>query len=267
MSGSLTVVAGVVGAFVLWETVLPWAFAALRKWLREQARAKEGEATNRTVAASATGVVTTDPMASATVPAAPSLRGVVTVDPLASASRGGRDPDWSEAEIAEGRTDLTAPRSEDAAGTVGDADADRLWEEARGMSHNFTPDWEKDREYLAKVYGAAKLGHLEAMVKLGDYAYRRGAAVEAFYWTFLAELKGAMGLDEALCEMRTQWLAEGCPAEFENAYAEFTEEQGDFARAVLCLQCEIDPQYARARLEELAERSCEEARLFLGKKD
>ena len=74
--------------------------------------------------------------------------------------------------------------------------------------HNIIPDPKTDGDYLSKVYAAAKLGHLEAMVKLGDCAYRRGAVVEAFYWTFLAEMKGAVGLDEALCEMRTQWLAE-----------------------------------------------------------
>ena len=101
----------------LFETVLPWAFAAVRRWRREQARVS-----NRTVAVSATGAVTADPLASATVPAASSLRGAVTADPLASATR------------------------RDAAGTVGDLDANRLWEEARGMTHCFKPDWEKDRE-------------------------------------------------------------------------------------------------------------------------
>ena len=145
-------------------------------------------------------------------------------------------------------------------------EAQRLWEEARAMPHNFIPDDEMDRDYLAKVYDAAKLGHLEAMVKLGDYAYRHGAVVEAFYWTFLAEMKGAEGLDDALCEMRTQWLAEGCPEEYENTYVEFTEEQGVFARAVLRLQCDVDPQYACARLEELAECGVEEAQLFLARR-
>ena len=133
------------------------------------------------------------------------------------------------------------------------------------MTHNFTPDWEKDREYLAKVYTAARLGHLEAMVKLGEYAGRRGAVVEAFYWTILAELKGATGLGVALREMRSRWLSEGCPEEYENAYTDFTEEQGVFARAVLRLQCGVAPQYARARLKELADRGLPEAQLFLGK--
>ena len=118
---------------------------------------------------------------------------------------------------------------------------------------------------MGSIYGAAKQGRPEAMLKLGDYAYCRGAVVEAFYWTILAELKGAEGLDETLFEMRTQWLAEGCPAEFENAYSDFTEEEGEFARAALSLQCDVDPQYAWARLQELADAGNEAAQLFLGR--
>ena len=243
----------------LFETVLPWAFAALRKWWREQARVS-----NRTVAVSATGVVKVEPLASATVPAASSLRGAVTVEPLAVSP--GEAAAKRSLEVCAGRgdrdgTDLSAPGRGDRDGT----EARRLWDEARGMTHCFMLDWEKDREYLAKVYGAARLGHLEAMVKLGDYAYRRGAVVEAFYWTLLAELKGATGLGVALREMRSRWLSEGCPEEYENAYKDFTEEQGVFARAVLRLQSGVNPQYARARLKELADRGVEEARLFLGK--
>ena len=131
------------------------------------------------------------------------------------------------------------------------------------MKHWFNPDWILDRDYLAKIYAVARLGRRRAMVKLGDYAYRRGAIIEAFYWTILAELKGAGGLDEALFEMRTRWLSEGCPPEFENAYADFTEEQGEFARAVLLLQCDVDPQYASIRLDELADAGNEDARLFV----
>ena len=230
MSNGVIVALGVVGVLALCETVLPWVFAALRRWRQERA--------SRTVAASATGAVTyassgTDLPA----PGRGGRDGTVTADPLASAGRGGRD------------------------GT----EARRLWEEARTMTHNFTPDWEEDQDYLAKVYGAARLGHLEAMVKLGEYAGRRDAVVEAFYWTLLAELKGATGLGVALREMRSRWLSKGCPAEYRNAYGEFTEEQGVFARAVLRLQCGVDPQYALARLKELAERGVEEAQLFLRK--
>ena len=135
------------------------------------------------------------------------------------------------------------------------------------MTHRFEPDWEKDQEYLSKIYAAARLGHLEAMTKLGEYAGRRGAVVEAFYWTLLAELKGATGLKVQLRELRSRWQDLGCPEQYRNAYKDFTEEQGVFARAVLRLQCEVDPQYARARLTELADRGVEEAWLFLDKKN
>ena len=40
MSVGVAVVASVVGAFTLYETVLPRLYAALRKWRRERARAK-----------------------------------------------------------------------------------------------------------------------------------------------------------------------------------------------------------------------------------
>ena len=222
MSGGVIVAMGVVGALALFETVLPRIFATLRTWRRlvKAARVKE-----RAQLPSANAV----PADAAATP--PSV--VVS------------QSDSAKVDANNGETNN---------------EAQRLWEDARGIKHNFVPDYMADRKYLAKVYDAARLGQLEAMVKLGDYAYRRGALVEAFYWAKLAEMK----LENTLCEIRTQWMAEGCPGEYENAYAEFTEEQGVFARAVLRLQCEVDPQYARARLKELAERGVEEARLFLG---
>ena len=146
-------------------------------------------------------------------------------------------------------------------------EAERLWLEAREMPHEFIPDPETDHDYLAKVYGAAKLGHLEAMVKLGDYAFRRGALVEAYYWTALAELKGAEGLDEAMGMMMEEWMEEECPTEYDNAYDEFTEEQGSFARALLRIRCAVDSQIAWARMRELAEAGSAEAKLFLSEYD
>ena len=54
MDGGVTVVLCIVGALVLCEAVLPRVFAALLSRRQNQAKA----ASNRTVAASATGVVT-----------------------------------------------------------------------------------------------------------------------------------------------------------------------------------------------------------------
>ena len=144
-------------------------------------------------------------------------------------------------------------------------DAQRLWEEARKIPHSYHPDWENDGEYLSKILGAARLGHLEAMVKLGDYAYRRGAVVEAYYWTARAELEGAEGLDAALREMRLRWLSGGCPKEHGNVHEGFSELQGSFARALLRIRCAVDAPFARARMKELAELGCEEAQRFLSR--
>ena len=176
----MLVVVGVVGAFVLWETVFPWAFAALRRW-RRRARAKEAQE-------AAGKKADTEPGTTGTTEETTSVQ-------QHAARTGAGEGHEARTEAAEEArtTELT--------------EADRLWEEARGITHNFTPDWEEDQVYLAKVYGAAKLGHLEAMVKLGDYAYRRGGVVEAYYWTLIAELKGATGLGVALREMRSRWLS------------------------------------------------------------
>ena len=53
MNSGVIVAVGVVGAFVLYETVLPRLYAALRKWRREQARAKaeKGESSPKNDAA------------------------------------------------------------------------------------------------------------------------------------------------------------------------------------------------------------------------
>ena len=240
--------AGVVGALALCETVLPRAFAAMRRWRRNQVRAKTAE--RKTTVG---GVV---PNAPQPVSNADSLGGGCDAQGTAH-STSHADPIGRSAPEAEKRPipQSLHPRSDD---------ANRLWEEAREMPHNFIPDPKTDGDYLSKVYTAARLGHLEAMAKLGEYAYRRGTVVETYYWTLLAELKGAKGLGAALRKMRAQWVAAGCPPEYENTYGGFTEEQGVFARAVLRLQCGVNPQYARARLKELAERGVPEARLFLG---
>ena len=140
--------------------------------------------------------------------------------------------------------------------------AEKLWNEAREMSHNFIPDFMADRDYLSLLYRAAELGHAMASVKLGDYAYRRGAIVEAYYWTLMAHLRGATEVKAALEEMRKKWVQEGCPPEYENVREGFAEQQGVFARAVLRLRCGIDAAIARKRLAELEAAGCKEALLL-----
>ena len=143
-----------------------------------------------------------------------------------------------------------------------EAFAERLWNEAREMPHNFIPDFMADLDYLSRLYRAAELGHVMASVKLGDYAYRRGTIVEAYYWTLMANLRGETEVKTALEEMRKKWVQEGCQPEYENVREGFTEQQGVFARAVLRLKCGIDTAMARKRLAELEAAGCKEALLL-----
>ena len=144
-------------------------------------------------------------------------------------------------------------------------DAEELWNKARAMPHGFIPDFQTDGEYLALICRAAKLGHLEAMKKLGEYAGRRGAIVEAYFWTVLADHNGASGLKRRLLQMQRQWVMSGCLLEYENVSEFFSQTQGSFARVLLRIRCGIDAPLARVRMKELAEQGCEEARLFLDK--
>ena len=263
MNTGMTVVLCIVGTLVFCEVVLSRAFAALQKWLWERAKK---------AAEKAAAVDPNDPQPVSNADSRSDGYGGLAAGISAVHASTEGSPDMPSIEGQPPTTGHQQPIVSDypptASGQAGETrlrwdDAQRLWDEARAMKLPFLPDWDVDRGYLTKVYAAARLGHLEAMVELGDYAYRRGAIVEAFYWTILAELEGAEGLDEALWDMRMQWLAEGCPEEFENDYEEFTEAQADFARAVLRLQCEIDPQYAIVELQELADAGYGPARMFL----
>ena len=243
MSANLIAAAGVVGALALCETILPWAFAALRRW-RESGTSCDDS--NETLPQSAT--------LSLAQGDTKDIRLVFGVRP--------RIP---KELCARSVSSLRQSENESILNEKANEEAQRMWDESRRMRHRFKPDWDEDWNYLSRVCGAARLGHLEAMVKLGDYAYRRGKIVEAYYWTALAELKGANGLDVALREMKTRWLSEGCPKEYENVYGWFSETQGSFARALLRIRCAVNAPLARERMKELAERGLAEAQLFLRK--
>lgn len=160
-----------------------------------------------------------------------------------------------------------AKKSADGTSSAGATDltADEAWSRARVMVHEFVPDEVADAEYLELVRRAAALGHTLAMVKLGDYAFRRGWIVEAYYWTLLAQLKGAPDLDVALAEIRKVWRREGYPPEYENVRPDFSEQQGVFARAVLRLKCGQNAAVAKKRLYELRDAQCSEALLYLAR--
>ena len=144
-----------------------------------------------------------------------------------------------------------------------DMTAEELWNTVRKMSHNFVPMPSSDHDYLKLMARAARKGHVEAMKKLSEYAARRGALVEAYYWLTVASLHGVNNLSKQIGEVRGMWLARGCMPEYENVRSDFSETQGSFARAVLRLQCAMNTPVARKRIQELAGMGCEEAKLFL----
>ena len=130
------------------------------------------------------------------------------------------------------------------------------------MPHNFVPDPDADYEYLRLMHDAARAGSRRAMVKLADYARRRCADVESYYWLTLAKIHGAEGLDEAIEYCRKQWKVNGFNPEYENEYVFFTERQGVLGRAALRLDSGVDVTMARTRLKAMIAEGDQEAKLI-----
>lgn len=133
---------------------------------------------------------------------------------------------------------------------VGDMVA-KMWKTARTLKHNFIPNPKADNRYLSLVHGAAMSGHAEAQAKLGEYAFRRGALVEAYYWLTLSQLNGNPEAEKRMRDCRAQWIRSGCSPEYGNVYEFFTERQSSLGRAVLRLDSGILVDRAIARLKDM----------------
>ena len=140
---------------------------------------------------------------------------------------------------------------------------DELWRRAREIPHDFVPDPVKDHDYLTLAHAAAAAGVAEAMAKLAEYASRRDAVVEAFYWMTRAKRRGLVGADDFLLQCRDQWLANGCPPEYENEYAFFDVRRGVLARAALRLACGVEVERAQQRLAGMITSGDAEAKELL----
>ena len=115
------------------------------------------------------------------------------------------------------------------------AEAERLWIEACGITHQEAADFSTDWHYLTLLYQSAELGSLLAMSKLGDHAYAREDLVEAFYWKLMLELRHGKpsGLPaQGVCRF---WQDVGCPEPTADEGGSFTENQSRLAMAVLDL--------------------------------
>lgn len=161
--------------------------------------------------------------------------------------------------------DATKPATplSEALAAVADLSPEAAWEQARNKPHNFVPDPMADSMYLALVFHAAEGGHAEALAKLSDYAFRRGANVEAYFWASVAQKRGYAAAAKLLVKIRQAWMMAGSPGEYENAYDFFPETSGTVGRSLLRCACGIDVPYARQRLRALAERGNAYAKLFV----
>jgi len=118
---------------------------------------------------------------------------------------------------------------------VADMSGEELYTKARGLHHLPIPDFAVDAEYLALLGKSAAKGYAPALAKLGEYAMRRAAWVEAYYWMTLARRNGLHGLLPTLREIRTRWARDMFPVQESNVNELFTEKSGSIGRALLCI--------------------------------
>jgi len=132
--------------------------------------------------------------------------------------------------------------------SVADASAtgEELFEQARALPHQQIPDFNVDGEYLDLLGQSAAKGYAPALVKLGEYAMRRAAWVEAYYWMKQAQRNGMHGLSPTLREIRKNWSQDDFPNQSSNVNKLFSIEAGSLGRALL----HIDSGHEAAKAKE-----------------
>lgn len=142
-------------------------------------------------------------------------------------------------------------------------EAQKKWIAARGMAHQFIPSWKMDGKYLGLLHQAAVAGDAAAMNKLSEYAFRRCAFVEAYYWKVKLQMQGGQISDPTPQMILNFWKTSGCPAQYNCMNPGFTEEQGMFARSVMRLSAGVDVAKANERLTMLSKEGNPDAQQYL----
>jgi len=127
---------------------------------------------------------------------------------------------------------------------------EELYVRARSMPHQLIPNYGTDGLYLDMLGDSAALGYAPAMQKLGEYAMRRAAWVEAYYWMWRARQCGAQNLAGVMRDIRKAWIRAGCPDELQNVYELFSEETGSIGRALIGIDTGRNAETARKFLKE-----------------
>lgn len=126
---------------------------------------------------------------------------------------------------------------------------EKLYKRARTLRHQPIPDFTIDRRYLDLLGKSATKGYAPALAKLGEYAMRRAAWVEAYYWMSQAVRHGLPNGSDVLREIAMRWTLDGYPDEVENVTPLFSEEAGSIGRALLNVNVGHDVESAREFLK------------------
>jgi len=144
-------------------------------------------------------------------------------------------------------------------------EARKDWARARLMKHSRNPDWDRDEEYLELVLESALGGCGEAMNKLGEYAFRRRAYVEEYYWAIKVEMAGVRNTGRQPIAILRQWLKHRTSKGRHGYHSGFFEDEYHFARAVMRVRSGVDRDKGLARLRQLVRNGYEDAVLFAQK--
>jgi len=125
-----------------------------------------------------------------------------------------------------------------------------LYAKAREIPHRWIPVFPKDAPYLELLGESVAQGYAPAMVKLGEYAIRRSAWVEAYYWMTRARRSGAQEETLRLQEIRTNWARDGFPSQTTNVNKLFTSIASSLGHALLCIDSGHDVIVARKFLQK-----------------
>jgi len=155
---------------------------------------------------------------------------------------GGQQEKEDETPTSSGTSDRDLLPVDDMTGKV-------LFDQARRMPHQLIPDFAFDEQYLELLGKSAAAGYAPAMAKLGEYAMRRAAWVEAYYWMSMAKRHGMYNLTGVMREIRKNWSLCDFPSETSNVNALFPPEAGSIGRALLHIDSGREPAAARAFLK------------------
>lgn len=115
--------------------------------------------------------------------------------------------------------------------------------------------------WKVRLVNLAQAGDADSMKKLGDLALKNGKFVEAYFWKWrMHQLTKMLVTNPTLRQIRRAWRKKKCPAEHQNFYTGFTEDQSAVIRAYMRFMCGIDPQAAREKIVAFAGQGVEEAK-------